>query len=427
MRIDLGLVLAIAVEYILFLYYADTLFYRKRDKWQCAPIIGIFYGLYFVVCTFGNIVVNMAGYFLINFLGFRLCYHIKNRNAAFQSALLVGLQTSSEWAIIALPYLGIFFEPTSLTPEQSLLLTFGSHGIFLVLIMIVSRLSIKKSISVIPSVLLTLMSLIATFCLLMLTRVTTHSIMFSAFAFMLVIVNIFIFIVNQNMLKKESENAALREQALKDKIDYEEYRLLKERDEELRIFRHDFKAHINALNVLISDDNQAAKEYIASLVQSESLSRFTEYSDNKMLNILLSEKKSQCEKQGIELIIDPISAKLDFIDDKDIVALFSNLINNAIEGCQRSEEKKIFLNISTANETFVVVKMENTADQKPIVVNGGLRTHKDSDKLHGIGMNSIRRVLKNYNGNLDWAYDDVDKIFRTTVIINISVPKEGSD
>ena len=31
MRIDLGMVLAIIFEYIIFIYYADTLFYRKRN------------------------------------------------------------------------------------------------------------------------------------------------------------------------------------------------------------------------------------------------------------------------------------------------------------------------------------------------------------------------------------------------------------
>lgn len=30
MRIDLGMVLAIIFEYIIFIYYADTLFYRKK-------------------------------------------------------------------------------------------------------------------------------------------------------------------------------------------------------------------------------------------------------------------------------------------------------------------------------------------------------------------------------------------------------------
>ena len=38
MRIDLGLILAIILEYIFFIYYADTLFYRKRKKYVTTQV-----------------------------------------------------------------------------------------------------------------------------------------------------------------------------------------------------------------------------------------------------------------------------------------------------------------------------------------------------------------------------------------------------
>ena len=43
MRIDLGMALGIALEYIFFIYYADTLFYQKISKWLCYFIIAINY------------------------------------------------------------------------------------------------------------------------------------------------------------------------------------------------------------------------------------------------------------------------------------------------------------------------------------------------------------------------------------------------
>ena len=96
-------------------------------------------------------------------------------------------------------------------------------------------------------------------------------------------------------------------------------------------------------------------------------------------------------------------------NDMDIVTIFSNLINNAMESCAHSSEKKIYLNIHTENQ--------NTSDIEPIVINGRLKTHKDNAKLHGIGMNSISRALSAYNGSLDWKYNKEQKIFSTTIII----------
>lgn len=176
--------------------------------------------------------------------------------------------------------------------------------------------------------------------------------------------------------------------------------------------------NINTLSVLISSDNKAAQEYIKSIYGEIIKSQFAEYSDNKILNVLLSKKKEECASQGIHFLIDPIRAELSFFNDMDIVTIFSNLINNAMESCSRSSEKKIYLNIHTENENFVVIQIENTSDVKPIVFNGELKTHKDNAKLYGIGMNSIRRALEKYNGLLTWDYSEQKKFFSTMIIVN---------
>lgn len=51
MRIDLGMVLAIIFEYIIFIYYADTLFYRKRNKYLCYAIIALVYIADLFICA----------------------------------------------------------------------------------------------------------------------------------------------------------------------------------------------------------------------------------------------------------------------------------------------------------------------------------------------------------------------------------------
>lgn len=51
-------------------------------------------------------------------------------------------------------------------------------------------------------------------------------------------------------------------------------------------------------------------------------------------------KKEECENQNIQFLIDPIQAELSFFNDMDIVTIFSNLINNAMESYARSSEKR---------------------------------------------------------------------------------------
>ena len=131
----------------------------------------------------------------------------------------------------------------------------------------------------------------------------------------------------------ETEKAELEAQQLKEKFDYDEYMMLKENNQQASILNHDFKEHIGALSSLIGADNETAQEYIKSICGKFSQSKFIEYSDNKILNVLLSKKKEECENQNIQFLIDPIRAELSFFNDMDIVTIFSNLINNAMEIC----------------------------------------------------------------------------------------------
>lgn len=419
MRIDLGMILAIILEYIFFIYYADTLFYRKRNKYICYGIIALGYILHLGVCMFGNIVINALSAIVIHFICFKLCYHISNKSAAFQSVLLVAINSASEYMIAFIPYLGIIPNQYLLmTPAQSFILTLASKVLYLIGIMIISRLFCNKQNKVqYTSTGLLAIPVLTAIIILLMIKVNTTSNLLSLVCLILIIMNIIVFAINQKLITTEAEKAELEAQQLKEKFDYDEYMMLKENNQQASILNHDFKEHISALSSLIGADNETAQEYIKSICGELTQPQFVEYSNNKILNVLLSKKKEECISQGIQFLIDPIRAELSFFNDMDIVTIFSNLINNAMESCAHSAEKKIYLNIHTENQNFIVINIENTSDIEPIVINGRLKTHKDNAKLHGIGMNSIQRALSDYNGSLTWKYNSVEKIFSTTIII----------
>ena len=141
MRIDLGLILGIALEFIFFIYYADTLFYQKRSKWLCYSIIAINYLIHFLICTFGNGTLNIIVFTIINLLCFILCYHIKFKNALFQTFILIILSIASELLVILIPYLDILLDNTLImSPTQSMILTLVSKSLYLIGVLIISKL-----------------------------------------------------------------------------------------------------------------------------------------------------------------------------------------------------------------------------------------------------------------------------------------------
>lgn len=419
MRIDLGMILAIIFEYIFFIYYADTLFYRKINKYICYAVIALGYALHLGVCMFGNVFVNAFTAIIIHIVSFKLCYHISNKNAVFQSVLLDVINVASECIIIFIPRLGISpNNVVSMTSSQSFILTLASRILYLIGIMIISRVFCKKqkNLQHISTGLLVI-PIFTVIIVLLMIKVNTTSNLLSLICLILIIINIIVFVTNQKLMITETEKAELEAQQLKEKFDYGEYMMLKEANQQASILNHDFKEHISVLSSLIDSDNETAQEYLKSICGKISHPEFVKYSNNKILNILLSKKKKDCADMGIQFLIDPIIAELTFLNNMDIVTIFSNLINNSIESCTHSKEKKIYLNIHAENKNFIIIKIENTSDLEPVVINGRLKTHKNNTKLHGIGMNSINRVLSAYNGSLNWKYNKSEKIFSTTIII----------
>lgn len=419
MRIDLGLVSAIVIEYIIFIFYAGALFYRKQNKYVCYLIIAAGYLCNMVSCMYGNMLVSTFISWITLVLSLKLCYHINIKGALFQGAILVLLCGGSEYLIVILPVFSFIpTEPLAMTWQQSTVLTLASRTIYLFLVMIVGRIFYAKEQKLLSSHLeLTTIPLLSIAVMTLLVHEGVRSNLLAMSCAVVMTINIIIFIINQRMIIKDNEMDQLRQQSFRGKVDFEEYMLLKERYQNMQIFHHDFRQHMNTLNSLIKSDNEQAKEYINQFSRAEEISQFTEYSDNKILNILLSKIKVKCEENGIKFIIDPISASLSFIKDMDTVTIFSNLLNNAIEGCNHSKEKAIFMNITTQNEIFTVIKLDNTSENKPVVIDGKLKTHKANEQLHGIGMKSIKKTLKYYGGSLTWTYDEKEKIFSTVIIM----------
>lgn len=67
---------------------------------------------------------------------------------------------------------------------------------------------------------------------------------------------------------------------------------------------------------------------------------------------------------------------MSFIKELDVVSIFANLIDNAFESCELSKEKKMYLSINIFNESYLAIRMDNSSDCQPKVIEGRLQTHK---------------------------------------------------
>jgi sensor histidine kinase YesM len=134
-----------------------------------------------------------------------------------------------------------------------------------------------------------------------------------------------------------------------------------------------------------------------------------------MLDLIISKYATLCESKNIKFDVDVKTANLNYIDDVDLSTLMNNLLDNAVEATEQSKERYIKLNIFSKNNLYDGLIIKNSCDISPINKNNNLETTKSNSKIHGIGISSIKKVIKKYNAVYDWKYDENKKVFETDI------------
>ncbi|MCC0645541.1 GHKL domain-containing protein [Clostridioides sp. ZZV13-5731] len=211
-----------------------------------------------------------------------------------------------------------------------------------------------------------------------------------------------------NIIK--NNNIMMENQIVKEKIkmQYKNYLNLQEAQIKVRKLYHDMKNHITCIQNIYGY-NEVAEIYIDHIKSelNEWKSIFT--TGNMILDIILNDKKSFCDNNNIELIVDIKFSRCDFIDMMDICSIFSNMLDNAIEACMKIDSMEIerFIKIKgTIVNGFFVVKCENSKINEIKTKNNNIKTDKEDSDLHGIGIKSIKSSVQKYNGEVYIDYQD---------------------
>lgn len=190
--------------------------------------------------------------------------------------------------------------------------------------------------------------------------------------------------------------------------------------ERINEMAHDVKNHISSIKGLIElEQNQAALDYIDVMYDDLGKLSNTIVTGNQLMDVILNEKLNVIKKSDIQFDYKIERVNLSFISDKDLTILLTNLLDNAIESCHQSQNKEIEFQVYTFNESYVIIKLTNSCDHAPLVVNQLLMSRKRERMTYGYGVKNIERVTTYYNGMTRWKFDELNAQFQFTVTIPI--------
>ena len=217
-------------------------------------------------------------------------------------------------------------------------------------------------------------------------------------------------------IKKENEERLKEKRAynrLESKSDY--YEKVEESQNQIRRLYHDMNNHLYNIQMM-NKSSEDASDYIVSLQNELKEARKTRVSGNSLFDIIVDEKMNICQSKGIDFKIDVDSKNTGFIKNMDMSSILANILDNAIEACDKMTSNKKYIKLTSmwADDMFVII-CENSKENEVKKIGDSFVTDKLNKSEHGIGIKSVEKSVKNYDGNMMIFCDD--SLFKVKIMI----------
>ena len=228
----------------------------------------------------------------------------------------------------------------------------------------------------------------------------------------IVIILLFVKVIKDNKIKSQKE-------LMKNKLDmqYEHYLSVQESHMKVRKLYHDLNNHISTIDNL-KNNSKEVNEYVNNLKGEIKEFKSIYNTGNMILDIIITEKSEICSKKGIKFICDINFSKVDFIKPIDVSSIFANILDNAIEACDKIQDENInkYIRIKgTISKSYFVLKCENSKVNMIKLNENKLLSDKMDKFKHGIGIQSIKSSLEKYEGEI--LFEDEKNKFTLNIYI----------
>lgn len=186
---------------------------------------------------------------------------------------------------------------------------------------------------------------------------------------------------------------------------------------EIRSIRHDIQAHMIVLQYYLESENyEKAKAYLHDMKQHQNTQNITiKDTGHDLVNAIVSDTLSRSQKK-IDFELKGMLPADFVMTEYDVCTLFSNLFSNAREACEKlvDSDPVITMEIQDSKQECLIA-VQNPIEWKIETDGIEFKTSKKEKGAHGFGLKNIMKVVKQYNGNIDFLV--TDQSFRVEITL----------
>lgn len=435
---ELCYAIVFVIETIISIFYFNKKFKLKRNYRIIFLVASISSIISFSVAKLNTPALNLLSFFVCNFVILILCYEANIKSSVFHSFLLLSFMIVTEilvffiFSVLFSVDLDICFSDKYMLIIQATI----SKLLYFVTVYFSAKFSSKeykddKSYSSLFLCILPIASIVFMYTSIFLCIECSVN---ENFKFSLVICNllsllsnIVVFYVHDKTVKTNRKYTELLLTQQKEANSVSYYELLKEQNENSKVLIHDITKHLNSLKMLSMKNGADIVDYIDNIENDFDIMNPIDYSNNALLNLITNRYYKICKSENINFDVNIQNTQINFMSEPDITSLFDNLLANATEATRQSENKFIIFSIDIRNSNFLVISVLNSSDKKPLQVNENIISSKKDSKMHGIGLKSIKKAVKKYDGIITMTYNDNQKTFNTTITFQLHNPTSDLD
>lgn len=222
-------------------------------------------------------------------------------------------------------------------------------------------------------------------------------------------------------LQKEKEKHFVEQQQIK---------AMKKRLEEaenfygsIRKVRHEMKNHMTNIKGLVATEQYAEVDsYIEKLDETIEELDYKYTTGNAVTDVIINDKYKKAEKENIQFDVQFVYQESDIIPVFDMGIILSNLLDNAIEACQKTNRDMRYIKLSMKRKNnFLLLEVENSFDGILKTEKDGFpQTKKEADlpeilMEHGVGLRNVKEIAERYLGTMDIKVKG--NVFKVTVML----------
>mgnify|MGYP003290809671 CR=1 FL=1 len=219
---------------------------------------------------------------------------------------------------------------------------------------------------------------------------------YTVFSIILTVMNIYMYYTFSHEIRNASEISRLREgNKYTNELSNLYMQICREHDA-LSSSEHEYKNKIALISKLIeTEDYDALKKFVTKENSTFEKNANVINTGNTVITSIFNAKYSEARSKDIQIRFDIGNLSEVKIDDNDLVILLFNLLNNAIEACEKCSPDVRLISIMMKHEKqMFFLSVSNTFNGDVNKSQDRYLSTKDDSVHHGYGIENIKKIFK---------------------------------